>query len=159
MQLPKPNLEQRTQRLLLRQWRPADFPLFAAMKPAIDPRVMEFFPAMLDAGQSGQMATRIQTGLAEKGFGLWAVEVPGVHDFIGLVGLAAPGFKAHFTPCIEIGWRLAFEHWGHGYATEAARHVLAHAVGDLAFPELVSYTAQEKSPLPARHGAHWHDAQ
>jgi len=64
------------------------------------------------------------------GFGLWAVEAPGAADFVGFVGLAVPSFEAHFTPCVEIGWRLAREHWGHGYATEAATAALAFGFGD-----------------------------
>jgi len=76
-----------------------------------------------------------------KGFGFWAVEVPGVADFIGFVGLNQPSFSAPFMPCVEIGWRLAHEHWGHGYATEAAQVALRFGFLDLALPEIVSFTA------------------
>jgi RimJ/RimL family protein N-acetyltransferase len=67
--------------------------------------------------------------------------VPGIAEFIGYVGLAEPGFAAHFTPCVEIGWRLAFAQWGRGYAREAARAVLAHAASDLSLAEIVAFTA------------------
>src|SRR2546423_113942 len=70
-----------------------------------------------------------------------AIEVPGVAPFIGFAGLGVARFPAHFTPCVEVGWRLAFEHWGHGYATEAARLALGYGVGTLALPELVSFTS------------------
>ena len=42
-------------------------------------------------------------------------------------------------PCVEIGWRLAFEHWGRGYATEAGSAVVAHAFGPMGLEELVSF--------------------
>jgi RimJ/RimL family protein N-acetyltransferase len=69
------------------------------------------------------------------------IEVPGEAPFIGFVGLAVPGFSAHFTPCVEVGWGLAFEHWGRGYATEAARLALGYGFGTLALSEVVSFTS------------------
>src|SRR6516164_6481701 len=111
-----------TPRLHLRLWRDEDLPAFAAMNA--DPTVMEFFPRPLDRAESDAVVARIRDHFARLGFGLWAVEAPGVADFIGFVGLAVPRFEAHFTPCVEIGWRLAFEYWRRGYATEAARAVL-----------------------------------
>jgi RimJ/RimL family protein N-acetyltransferase len=102
---------------------------------------MEFFPSRLSRIESDAMVDRIQKHFGEHGFGLWAIEVPGAAPFIGFAGLQVPGFSAHFTPCVEIGWRLAFEHWGHGYATEAARLVLGYGFGTAALPEVVSYTS------------------
>jgi RimJ/RimL family protein N-acetyltransferase len=87
------------------------------------------------------MVDHIQKHFGDHGFGLWAIEVPGVAPFIGFAGLQVPGFSAHFTPCVEIGWRLAFEHWGHGYATEAARLALGYGFGTAALREVVSYTS------------------
>ena len=101
---------------------------------------MEHFPATLGREESDALAARIREHLAVRGFGLWAVEVPGRVPFIGFVGLAVPRFEAPFTPCVEIGWRLAAEHWGRGYATEAATAVLAHAFGPLGLAEVVSFT-------------------
>ena len=77
---------------------------------------------------------------AGRGFGRWAIEVPGIAGFIGFVGLSVPNFQAAFTPCVEIGWRLAYDHWGHGYATEAARAALDFGFGELALHEIVSFT-------------------
>jgi RimJ/RimL family protein N-acetyltransferase len=133
---PAPTLH--TPRLVLRPWREEDFAPFAAMNA--DPRVMEFFPRPLERAESDAAVGRTREHFARHGFGLWAVEVPGVADFIGFVGLAIPRFEAHFTPCVEIGWRLAVEHWGRGYATEAARAVLAFGFEDLALEEIVSFT-------------------
>jgi RimJ/RimL family protein N-acetyltransferase len=114
-----------------------------------DPRVMEFFQKPLSREESDAMVGRIRDHFAQRGFGLWAVEVPGVADFIGFVGLVVPRFEAHFTPCVEIGWRLAFEHWGHGYATEGARAALDFGFHQLGLEEIVSMT------VPANQRS-WH---
>jgi RimJ/RimL family protein N-acetyltransferase len=87
------------------------------------------------------MVDRIQEHFSQHNFGLWAIEVPDVARFIGFTGLAVPRFTAHFMPCVEVGWRLAFEHWGRGYATEAARLALDHGFATLALSEVVSFTA------------------
>jgi ribosomal-protein-alanine N-acetyltransferase len=128
----------RTPRLLLRDWRDDDLPAFAALNA--DPAVMEFFPRPLGRDESDALATRIREHLARRGFGLWAVEAPGVADFLGFVGLSVPGFEAHFTPCVEVGWRLARAHWGLGHATEAARAVLDFGSNALGLDEIVSFT-------------------
>jgi RimJ/RimL family protein N-acetyltransferase len=127
-----------TLRLQLRAWRDEDLPAFAALNA--DPRVVEFFPKALDRAESDALAGRIRDNFARRGFGLWAVEVPEVAEFIGCVGLSVPRFEAHFTPCVEIGWRLAHEHWGFGYATEAARAALAFGFAHLGLDEIVSFT-------------------
>lgn len=129
--------ELRTERFILRRWRDADREPFAALNA--DPEVMRHFPAVLTRAQSDAMIDRIDGDLARQGYGLWAVDA--ADGFIGFVGLARPRFEAHFTPALEIGWRLSRGAWGHGYATEAARTVLAHAFTTLAMPGLVSFTA------------------
>ena len=126
-------------RIHLRQWRDEDRDAFAAMNA--DARVMEFFRNSLSRAESDAMVDRIQKHFGEHGFGLWAIEVPDVAPFAGFAGLAVARFSAHFTPCVEVGWRLAFAHWGHGYATEAARLALDYAFGTLALPEVVSFTS------------------
>jgi RimJ/RimL family protein N-acetyltransferase len=106
-----------------------------------DVRVMEFFRAPLGRDESDAMVNRIQKHFDEHGFGLWAIEVPGKAPFVGFCGLTAARFNAAFTPCIEVGWRLAFEYWRQGYATEASQAVLVHAFDRLVLPEVVSFTA------------------
>lgn len=133
-----------TARLRLRQWREEDLAPFAALNA--DPQVMEFFPKVLTRAESDAVAGRIRDHFARHGFGLWAVEAPGAADFVGFVGLAVPSLEAHFTPCVEIGWRLAREHWGHGYATEAATAALAFAFGDRALEEIVAFTVPANIP-------------
>ncbi|MGO4257447.1 GNAT family N-acetyltransferase [Marmoricola sp. RAF53] len=129
----------RTERLVLRQWREQDRDPFAALNA--DPRVMEFFPACPTRAESDALIDRHRALLAAGEPGLFAVEVAATGTFIGFVGLAVPRFEAAFTPCVEIGWRLARDAWGHGYASEAARTVLTHAFEDLGLPEVVSFTA------------------
>lgn len=130
--------ELRSDRLLLRRWRPADREPFAALNA--DPRVMEYFPGVLTRLESDALADRIERHFDRHGFGLWAVEVPGVSALAGFVGLSVPSFAAHFTPCVEVGWRLALEHWGRGYATEGALAALAFGFGELDLREIVSFT-------------------
>jgi RimJ/RimL family protein N-acetyltransferase len=126
-------------RICLRRWRNADRGAFAVMNA--DARVMEFFAGRLSRTESDAMVDGIEKHFSERGFGLWAIEVPGLAPFIGFAGFAVPRFRAHFTPCVEIGWRLAFEHWGYGYATEAARVALGFGFGTLALSEVVSFTS------------------
>jgi len=102
---------------------------------------MEFFPRRLSSTESDAMVDRIEEHFENRGFGLWAVEVPGVAPFIGFTGLSIPRFDAPFVPCVEIGWRLAFAHWGHGYGTEAARLALDYGFKTAALSQIVSFTA------------------
>ena len=129
--------ELRTPRLLLRQWSEEDFEPFAALNA--DPEVMRHFPSPLTRTESDAFAARARAHIAVLGWGLWAVELEQA-PFAGFVGLSEARFDAHFTPAIEVGWRLAREHWGHGYATEGGRAVLAHAFGELDLREVVSFT-------------------
>jgi RimJ/RimL family protein N-acetyltransferase len=131
-------IELRTPRLLLRHWRAEDREPFAQLNS--DPRVMEHFPALLSRAESDARVERIETHFQMHGFGLWAVEAPGVAPFLGFVGLAVPAFEAAFTPCVEIGWRLTADYWGQGYATEGARRVMQYAFESLHLPEIVSFT-------------------
>jgi len=128
----------RTERLLLRAWRDDDAAPFAAMNG--DPRVMEHMPKRLTREESDLLLARIRAHIEAHGFGLWAVEVVGGAPFAGWVGLMRPKFDAHFTPCVEIGWRLSHDAWGHGYATEGARAALAFGFGALGLEEIVSFT-------------------
>ena len=127
-----------TERLLLRPWRDADLDPFAEMNA--DLRVMEQFPSTSSRDESETSMARIRGHFAQHGYGLWAVEVKGGEPFIGFVGLATVGFDAHFTPAVEIGWRLAHASWGQGYASEGARASLRFAFLELELEEVVSFT-------------------
>lgn len=137
-------LEFRTERLLLRRWLPADRKPFAALNA--DPRVMKHFRGTLSRQESDALADRAGATFKHHGFGPWAVEVPDVAPFIGFVGLSIPGFTAHFTPCVEIGWRIAAEHWNHGYASEAARAALKAGFEVFQLNEIVSFTVPANLP-------------
>ncbi len=137
--MPASERQLRTERLLLRDWRQSDLEPFAALNA--DPEVMRYFPAPLSRDASDALAARSSASLAERTWGLWAVERDGL--FLGFTGLAVPGFEAHFTPAIEIGWRFARSAWGSGYATEAASAVLRFAFDELALDQVVSFTAVE----------------
>lgn len=132
-------MEIRTHRLILRPWKKEDFPLFAELNA--DPRVMEFFPSVLTKEQSDTFAETILKNIELRGWGLWAVSVPQVSDFIGFIGLSEPSFKAHFTPAIEVAWRLVFDYWGNGYAPEGALAVLKFGFENLNLKEIVSFTS------------------
>ena len=129
-----------TERLLLRQWTAADKAPYAALNA--DPAVMEHFPAGLDRAQSDAMVDRMTATLDERGWGLWAAEERAGGELIGFIGLSVPSFETAFTPCVEVGWRLAAHHWGHGYAPEGAAAVLAYAFATVDLPndEVVSFT-------------------
>ena len=139
-----PPMGLQTDRLRLRSWRESDREPFASLNA--DPRVMEYFPAALSSEESHAMADSIHAHIERHGWGLWAVEIPGVTSFAGFIGLATPRFDAHFTPCTEIGWRLGQPFWGYGYATEGALAVLAFAFHTLELSEVVSFTTETNLP-------------
>jgi RimJ/RimL family protein N-acetyltransferase len=127
-----------TERLNLRHWLPSDREPFARLNA--DARVMEHFPNVLSREESDQGVDRIESHFQEHGFGLCAAELRETGVFIGFVGLAIPSFEAHFTPCVEIGWRLAAEYWGQGLATEGAREMVRYAFEVVKLNQLVSIT-------------------
>ena len=118
-----------TPRLILREWTAADREPFARLNA--DGRVMGHFPSVLTTEESDAMADRIEANLERRGFGLFAAELRTTGRFIGFIGLSVPRFEAYFTPCVEIGWRIAFDCWGQGLATEAALAVLEYAFSTL----------------------------
>ena len=128
----------RTRRLLLRRWRPSDRDPFAELNR--DPQVVEYLPGPTTREDSDAFADRIEAGFDTLGYGLWAVEVPGEAAFVGYVGLALQTFEAHFTPAVEVGWRLGRAHWGQGYATEAARAAVGDGFERVGLNEIVSFT-------------------
>ncbi|MGD0628730.1 MAG: GNAT family N-acetyltransferase [Terracidiphilus sp.] len=127
-----------TDRLILRRWRASDRDPFRALNA--DPRVMEFFPALLTAEESDQAIPRIEDHFDRHGFSLYAAELIETQTFIGFVGISIPMFDAPFMPAVEIGWRLAYDYWGRGLTTEGARAVVRHAFLALRIPSLVSFT-------------------
>jgi RimJ/RimL family protein N-acetyltransferase len=136
--------ELRTTRLLLRRWREADRQPFASLNA--DPIVMRFYPAPLSRPESDAFIDRIETGFDEYGWGLWALELVETGEFLGYTGLSPVTFEAHFTPAVEVGWRLAAQHWGQGYATEAAIAALTFGFDTVGLAETVSFTTPTNTP-------------
>ena len=137
--MPTTDFALQTERLILRDWHDGDVEAFAALNA--DPEVGQFILGPLERARSDALAARIRAAIAQRGWGLWAVEVIGGEPFIGFVGLTPIDFEASFAPATEIGWRLARSAWGKGYATEAANAVLAHAFDTIGLDALVSITA------------------
>lgn len=126
----------RTERLLLRPWKASDRAPFAQLNA--DPAVMRYFPALLTREQSDAVIDRIQDDFDREGWSLFALEELDGGAFIGFAGLVRVRFKAHFTPAVEVGWRLARHAWGRGYATEAARAAVRFGFEEVGLDEIVS---------------------
>jgi RimJ/RimL family protein N-acetyltransferase len=127
-----------TPRLRLRQWRAADRAPFAALNA--DPAVMEFFLSPLSRESSDASIDAWQSQLDSRGWSNWALELKASGELLGFTGLSIPRRVLPFSPCVEVGWRLARKHWGQGYATEAARAALEVGFARLDLPEIVSFT-------------------
>lgn len=140
----------KTKRLLLRSWEDHDRQPFAKLNA--DPRVREFFPSLLTRKESDVSIDLMQNHIQKYHFGFFAVALIETGEFIGFIGLQKVSFPAAFNalaPAIEIGWRLGFEHWNQGYATEGALQALEYGFETLAFKEIVSFTAIKN--LRSRH--------
>jgi len=145
-----------TERLRLRQWRHEDYEPFAALNA--DPRVMEFFPSVLTRAESDALADRCAGLIRERGWGPWAIELQATGQFVGLVGLNVPSSRLPFSPCVEVLWRLAFEHWGKGLASEGARAACDVGLRSLNLTEIVSFTVvgnRRSRAVMERVGMQW----
>ena len=139
--------ELRTDRLIMRPWHDEDREPFAAL--TADPEVQRYFPGRLSREESDAFVDQMQAEHAERGWSLWALEVAGTGEFIGYTGLEVPSFDEHFMPAVEVGWRLARDAWGKGYATEAARAAVAFGFDELKLDEIVSFTVPHNAPSRA----------
>jgi len=137
-------MELRTPRVLLRQWKDSDSDAWAAMNA--DPEVRRYFPTVLNRAEAQAEADRIRGAIAQRGWGMWALEIPGVHPFAGFVGLSVPGYEAPWMPAVEIGWRLAPTAWHQGYASEGATAALAFAFTHLELPQVVALSVPTNTP-------------
>lgn len=163
-----------TARLILRPWKEEDKALFADLNA--DAEVMAHFPAVMTREESDALAQRIMDHMEQQGWGLWALERKEDGRFLGFTGLQPCNPALPFAPVLEVGWRLAREFWGQGYATEAARKSLDFAFETLGKKEIVSFTATnnvrsqavmqrlnmtrhadfEHPLLPPGHALRWH---
>lgn len=133
-----------TPRLILRTWGDQDLGPFAALNA--DPRVMKYFPKTLTLEETHEFINTLKEKFDKDGFSFMAVELKSTHEFIGMIGLNVPGYTTPFTPCVEIGWRLAFDHWNKGYATEGALACLEYGFQQLDLDKIVSFTAFQNTP-------------
>ena len=101
---------------------------------------MRFFPACLSAAESDAMAMKLSVVFErQKAFGLWVAEEKAAGEFTGFVGLNIPSAPFDFSPCTEIGWRLAKRFHGKGYATRSGKRGAAPCLCmTLNMPEIVS---------------------
>ncbi len=132
-----------TERIILREWKDEDRAPFAVMNG--DPVIMEYLPRLLDEEASNHLVDRFQEHFKKYGYGPYVAERKEDGSFMGFVGLRHVEFKAPFTPAVEIAWRLDYECWGHGYASEAACGVLGHAFTKLDLKEIVSFTVHDNT--------------
>ncbi len=130
-----------TERLILRPWQAQDLEPFTQINQ--NSRVMEFIPKKLSRAEVQALMESFNASIERDGFGLFACEHKQNGDLMGFVGLNRPSFKSHFTPCVEVGWRLGYAYWGKGYATEAAKRMLALGFNDYQLPEIVSFTTTQ----------------
>ena len=124
-----------TPRLLLRAYLNDDLPLYARLNA--DPEVAEYLGGPISREESDDIADWAQALHSAEGIGLLAVERRADHKFLGMCGLHHLDW---YPDDIEIGWRLARQYWGHGYATEAANAWLTHAFTVLDLPRVISVT-------------------
>lgn len=133
----------KTERLILRPWKKEDLKPFAMLNA--DKRVREYFPSLLTEKESDELALKIQKSIGEQGWGFWAASLIESDTFIGFIGLSPldNSYPSHFAPGVEIGWRLAFDYWGKGFATEGAKACLEFGFNTLNLKEIVAFTAVE----------------
>lgn len=129
----------RTERLLLRPWCADDLAPFRRL--GADLKVMEFFPGLLSAAESDGIARQLMAEFSQQGWGMWVVESLGAPGFMGMVGLKITTAALPCSPCVEVAWRLGCDHWGQGFATEAARAAMEFGFDRLGLAEIVSFTA------------------
>ena len=129
-----------TSRLILRNWKQNDIEPFAILNS--DPRVCEFLPNVLSQEETLTSVIKIQSHFKKHAFGLFAVELISTKTFIGFVGLKYFSFDSHFTPSVELAWRLSWKNWGQGLATEAAQKVTQYGFETLGLPEILAITAK-----------------
>lgn len=130
----------KSERLGFRKWKEEDKPKMAKINS--NPKVMEFFPNIPNKEQTEQFVDRMEKQFSEKGFCYFAVDKLDNNEFIGFIGISEQKFKSDFTPCIDIGWRLAQKEWGKGYATEGAKKCL-----DFAFNKIELNTIKSICPI------------
>lgn len=125
-----------TERLILRTWKQEDADSYYLINQ--DPKVIEFLQGPLTMEQVYDYITAANNHWDKHGYTLWATELKATGEFMGFMGLNYIDWEAHFTPAIEIGWRLGSQYWGKGYATEGAKASLEYGFEQCGLKEIVS---------------------
>lgn len=132
-----------TRRLILREWEEKDFSEFARMNA--DPLIMEYLPRILDEVSSRKLFERFQQHFNTYGYGQFVIEHKPSSAFLGFAGLSQVEFKMPFTPAVELAWRLEYEYWGQGFASEATQKILEHGFLTLELPEIVAFPVHDNT--------------
>ncbi len=134
----------KSSRLGFRNWITDDLPKMAAI--SADPKVMRYFPSTQTGEETLQFIEKMQQQFEDRAHCYFAVELLDSHTFIGFIGLAYQTYQAPFTPCVDIGWRLAAKHWGKGYATEGAEACVEYARAILNLKKIYAVATQDNLP-------------
>ncbi len=145
-----------TARLVLRPFTEVDLAPFFALNT--HPQVVEALGSVPTRAESDAMVERYGAELDREGWGLWAVDA-GAGIFAGMVGLHRVRPELPCAPAVEVGWRLHPDHWGHGYASEAARAALDYGFERGGLDQIVAFTTTRQRALASRDGTHRHAAR
>tara|TARA_B110000208_G_scaffold189213_1_gene250322 strand:- start:870 stop:1403 length:534 start_codon:yes stop_codon:yes gene_type:complete len=126
----------KSERLGFRNWNENDKSKMGMINS--DPKVMEHFPTIPTQKQTDEFIDRMKTQFSKNGFCYFAVDKLDSNEFIGFIGIAEQNFESDFTPCVDIGWRLAQTEWGKGYATEGAKKCLEFAFNEIGLENIKS---------------------
>ncbi|CAM1368445.1 GNAT family N-acetyltransferase [Tenacibaculum xiamenense] len=126
----------KSKRLGFRNWKESDKPKMGMINS--DPKVMEYFPKIPTQQETNQHIDRMRTQFSENGYCYFAVDKLENGEFIGFIGIAEQTFESDFTPCVDIGWRLARTEWGQGFATEGAKRCLEYAFNEIGLRNIKS---------------------
>ncbi len=132
-----------TERLFLRTWEEKDIEPFYSMNQ--DPKVIEYLAGPMDIEQVEDFIQKMKIQQQKRNYSLWAVELKSSGEFIGFIGLNYTDWEAHFTPAVEVGWRLDSKYWGNGYAPEGAKACLDYGFNKIGLGEIISFTVPENT--------------
>ncbi len=134
-------IQVQTPRIIMRDWEDGDLEHFARINS--DPLVMEFYPERLDDKASENLVKNFQKHIDQKGYGFFALEHAETKAFMGFAGLARVPSDLPFAPAVELAWRLDYDYWGSGYASEIANALIEKAFGDYGLDQIVAYCMQD----------------
>jgi len=134
-----------TERLVLREWRPADVDEYARI--CSDPEVMRFmWPARAARPEESAYGVELlREHWSRWGFGHWAVQEKESGRFVGRTGVKRHPDWELDPDNTEVGWLYDKAVWGRGYATEGARAAIGFAFEQIGRPEVISIAHPENA--------------